>query len=280
MEKNVTIDYNGKPLFQRIALKGPYAFTTKIEEYSCFLYVVEGNYEVIESNGCFQISPKEALLKKCGNYISRCTGLGNSNEIEVIAVYFHPTVIQKTYQDLSCNFLNPQKKVSKPRKIVTKELIEKYISNLSIYLDNPSLIDEDLAILKFKELIMILLKTEGYRGVEHFFSNIFNPSKLEFTTIVENNIYNHLTMEELAFLTNKSLSSFKRFFKHTFQETPARYIKKKRLERAARLLTITDDLVSNIAYRCGYQDPSTFTNSFHEFSGQSPTQYRLSQIKK
>lgn len=279
MEKNVTIEYNGKPLFQRIAFKAPYSFSAKIEEYSCFLYVAEGNYEVIESNGSFQISNKEALLKKCGNYISRCTGFEDSNEIEVIAVYFHPTVIQKTYKALSGNFLDSSAKVSKPKKIVTRELIEKYISNLSIYLDNPSLIDEDLAILKFKELVMILLKTEGYKNIDYFFSHLFDRSKLEFTTVIENNIYNHLTIEELAFLTNKSLSSFKRFFKVTYQESPAKYIKIKRLEKAKMLLAFTDDLVSNIAYKCGYQDPSTFTHSFHKYSGQSPTEYRVNQIK-
>ncbi len=280
MERNVTIDYNGKPLFQRAVFKAPYAYPAKIEDFSCFFYISAGNYEVLESHGSFQLSTKEALLKKCGNYISRFSSSDDGHQVEVIAVYFHSVIIQEVYKSLSNKFLEPQNAIiNTPKKIIANELIEKYISNLSIYLDNPSLIDEDLAILKFKELVMILLKTEAYQSIQQFFSHLFNPNKLEFTTIVENNIYNHLTIEELAFLTNKSLSSFKRFFQATYQESPAKYIKRKRFERAAQLLVITNDLISDIAYQCGFQDPSTFTNSFHSFFDQSPSEYRKNQIE-
>ncbi len=279
MKKNVTIEYNGAALFRRAVIEAPFVFNSSDSEYACFFYVSEGNYELLESSGSFKLSNNQALLKKCGTYIARFNTNDLGGKVECIMVFFHPVIIKEVYKNLSDTFLGKQKLISKPKKIIAKELIEKYISNLTIYLDNPNLIDEDLAILKFKELVMILLKTEEYQNIQELFANLFNPNKLEFTTIIENNIYNTLTIEELAFLTNKSLSSFKRFFKATYQESPAKYVKRKRFEKAAQLLTLTNDLVSDIAYQCGFQDPSTFTNSFHSFFGQSPSKYRKSQIK-
>lgn len=278
MEKNVTIQYHGKTLFQRAEIKTPFVLKNEGADYACFFYLSKGNCELLESHGNFKIHNKQALLKACGTYIARFNSDQLSGKVECIMVHFHPEIIQEAYSNLTDKFLKKQKEINKPKKIVAKELIEKYINNLIIYLDNPGLIDDDLAILKFKELVMILLKTENYENIQELFSTLFNPNKLKFTTIVENNIYNNLTIEDLAFLTNKSVSSFKRFFKATYQESPAKYIKKKRFEKASELLIITNDLVSDIGYQCGFQDPSTFTNSFHSFFGLSPTRYRESQI--
>ena len=74
-----------------------------------------------------------------------------------------------------------------------------------------------------------------------------------------------------------SLSTFKREFKKTFGETPARYIKKKRLQRAKYLLISTTDPISEIAYSLGFIDPSTFSALFKTQFNISPSRYRLNQ---
>ena len=141
-------------------------------------------------------------------------------------------------------------------------------------MDNSSLIDDEIAVVKFKELILILMKSQQSDSVQTFFGDLFNTQKLAFKAIIENNIFNDVSMEELAFICNKSLSSFKRLFKTSFNETPARYIKRRRLEHAARLISTTTENISNIAYDCCFSAPTTFSTVFSNHFGVSPTIYR------
>ncbi|WPB82848.1 AraC family transcriptional regulator [Archangium violaceum] len=49
-----------------------------------------------------------------------------------------------------------------------------------------------------------------------------------------------------------------------------------RLARARALLLSSDEAVSQIAHRAGYEDPSTFTALFKQHHGQTPSAYRKS----
>lgn len=270
---DVTVQFKSKPLFQRAEFSTPNRYLSKLHDYSCFFYIREGNYQVIEANGSFKIGENEALLKKCGNYISNFASNENDTRAEAIAVYFHPDIVKSIYSNELIEFLNNSEQRSKP-VIVGNELIEKYINNLVIYLDNPSLIDDELAELKFKELILILMKSQHSDSVRDFFGNLFNTQELKFQNIIENNIFNQMSIEELAFICNKSVSNFKRTFKQYFNNTPARYIKEKRLERAAELIATTTESISDIAYDCGFNDPTTFSAVFSNHHGVSPSLYR------
>ncbi len=274
------IEFKGAPLFERAKITPPLKHPAQFNDLACFFYMVEGEYEAIESHGAFRIGKKEALIKKCGNYISEFINTKDGKECQAVAVYLYPDLFREIYKNEIPSFLKTPEHPIPPRQMIANELIDKYISNLLVYFDNPSLIDEDLAILKLKELVMILLKSEQYQSVQGFFQEIFAPGYLEFSRVVENNIFSPISIEELAFISNKSLSSFKREFKKVYKETPARYIKKRRLHRAAELLASPDDSISRIAFQCGFQDPSTFSVVFQEEFGVTPTKYRLNHSRK
>ncbi|MDQ0641228.1 AraC-like DNA-binding protein [Pedobacter sp. W3I1] len=71
-----------------------------------------------------------------------------------------------------------------------------------------------------------------------------------------------------------SLSSFKREFARHYNDTPANYIKTKRLEKAAELLLISDERIKDIAFNCGYNDLANFTKSFRERYSCTPSDFR------
>ena len=93
-------------------------------------------------------------------------------------------------------------------------------------------------------------------------------------------MFSQLTIEELAQQTNLSVSSFKREFTKLYNDTPANYIKTKRLEKAAELLIFSNELISDIAFSCGFNNVPNFTRSFNEKYKVSPTKYRLNQNDK
>ncbi|MBO0331460.1 alpha/beta fold hydrolase [[Muricauda] lutisoli] len=94
----------------------------------------------------------------------------------------------------------------------------------------------------------------------------------------ENFLFN-LKVEEFAKLCGRSLSAFKRDFKHIYGTTPSRWIKFKRLEYAKKLLIGTDLHINQISYDCGFINSSHFIKSFKEQYDLPPHQYRT-QITK
>ena len=94
----------------------------------------------------------------------------------------------------------------------------------------------------------------------------------------ENFLYN-LKIEEFAKLCGRSLSGFKRDFKTTFNTTPSRWVKSKRLEHARALLSESNLNINQICYDCGYINSSHFIKSFKEKYNIPPQKYRSDNIK-
>lgn len=272
------ISYQGRPLFQSAKIEAPLSHEGTLEDVACFFYVRKGCIETIEANGLFKTLPQEALLKNCGNFISNYSRDQDGSDFEAVVIYFYPDVLREIYAHELPPFALENARASSPKKVVGNELIEKFMEGLFIYFENEALMDEELALLKTKELVLILLKSNYFDGVVQFFKSLFSPRNASLRQVVENNLYNNLNVEQLAFLSHQSVSSFKRHFKETFGETPARYIKEQRLQEAARRLQFEDSSISNIAYDCGFQDPSTFSALFSARFGRSPRAFRLNQI--
>ena len=158
--------------------------------------------------------------------------------------------------------------------------MKNYIESLLYYFDNPILVNEDLVKLKLKEIIMLLHKTDKLGMVNELISGIFNPKEIEFKEIIETHLYNNLKLEELAALCGLSLSTFKREFVKQYKSSPAKYIKQRRLEKAAELLRISNLRISDIAYDTGFQDLAHFSKSFVKVYGCPPTAYRVNHSDK
>jgi AraC-like DNA-binding protein len=164
-------------------------------------------------------------------------------------------------------------------KINNDFLIQKYIEGLLFYFENPSLINEDILILKLKEIIILLSQTRNIEALQLILSQLFSPTTYSFKQIIEAHLFSQLTIEELAQQNNLSVSSFKREFAKIYNDTPANYIKNKRLEKAAELLLVSDERITGIAFDCGFNDLANFSKSFSDKYSTTPTNYRLNKGK-
>lgn len=276
---NKIISYMELPLFQKARFKTPTDMEGAIRDFACFFYIVEGNMLSFDSRGLHHIGEKEAVIKNCNNYVQRYMPSDKSEECEAIAVYLYPEILKSIYKDEVPSFLKIEENPN-PTKLIGNQLIEQFMMNLILYFENPETFDEDLARLKLKELMLILLKSSNHESIRQLLSEIFHPINVQFKESIEANILNPLSMEQLAFICNMSLSTFKREFKKTFNDTPAKYIKRRRLEYSSMKLIQSNESITSIAFASGFQDLSTFSASFQEKFGISPKEFRKSQIRK
>jgi AraC-like DNA-binding protein len=83
-----------------------------------------------------------------------------------------------------------------------------------------------------------------------------------------------LDIPALAAIALVSEAHFIRTFRATFGETPHRYLQRRRVERAMSRLRETDDTVTDICMAVGFTSLGTFSRTFREIVGQSPSGYR------
>ena len=83
-----------------------------------------------------------------------------------------------------------------------------------------------------------------------------------------------LNIVTLAGIANVSEAHFIRTFRATFGETPHRYLQRRRVERAMFLLGQTDREVTDVCLDVGFSSLGTFSRTFRDIVGESPTAYR------
>jgi AraC-like DNA-binding protein len=83
-----------------------------------------------------------------------------------------------------------------------------------------------------------------------------------------------LDIPALARIALVSEAHFIRTFRATFGETPHRYLQRRRVERAMALLRGTDRSVTDICFAVGFSSLGTFSRTFHDIVGRSPSAFR------
>ena len=83
-----------------------------------------------------------------------------------------------------------------------------------------------------------------------------------------------IDIAELAARIGFSQSYFFRVFRKSFGISPHRYLMRRRLALAQRLLTKSDLGLAEIALKAGFADQSHFSRSFQQFTGLSPGAFR------
>jgi AraC-like DNA-binding protein len=83
-----------------------------------------------------------------------------------------------------------------------------------------------------------------------------------------------LDIPSLAAIAHVSEAHFIRRFKDTFGETPHRYLQRRRIERSMFMLRETERSVTEICFEVGFGSLGTYSRTFHEIVGMTPSAYR------
>lgn len=267
----------GKTLIQKIDMKGPFRYDFPVSEQACFLYVIKGTFQYKTDEQEFDVPANYSLFLNCINSGKHIQNSNLESNCQVVIVTFYPDILKKIYdRELPSLLQRPAHMVSNQssEKINNDFLIQKYVEGLLFYFENPSLINEDILILKLKEIMLLLAQSQNANAIQLILSQLFSPTTYSFKQIIEANLFSQLTIEQLAEKNNLSISSFKREFAKLYDDTPANYIRNKKLEKAAELLLISDERITDIAFDCGFNDLATFTKNFSDKFHVTPSNYR------
>lgn len=276
-------DLFGKPLLHKLVLKSPFTFDFPITDNACFLYMLEGEMQYRLDDEKIKLPGKHSLFQNCIKSDKQISNESMNHNNEIVIINFHPDILKKIYNKELPLLLKSLKSVVSNQSIeqINNDfLIQKYIEGLLFYFENPALVNEDILVLKLKEIILLLSQAQNVEAIQIILSQLFSPTSYTFRQIIEAHLFSQITIEELAKYNNLSVSSFKREFAKLYNDTPANFIRTKKLKKAAEMLSVSDVRISDIAFECGFNDLANFTRSFTEKYNISPTKYRLNQNDK
>jgi len=239
-----------------------------------FSFLQEGTKEVFFDNSSYAIDNSQFLLMKSGhclmteklsnvaaNYRSTLFFFSNEDVLKFIRKFeLNPTDTSKLYSTYSFNYDSFIKRFA-------DSLL--YISKLS------NSIQKNILDAKFEEIMLYLIEFKGVEFLYSFISNSGDQSQ-KFIQTIESNQLNKLTVKELSFLSNMSISKFKREFEKHFHSSPSKWFQEKRLEHAALLLKNNSKRPSDIYEETGYENLSNFIQAFKVKFGVTPKQYQSS----
>ena len=149
------------------------------------------------------------------------------------------------------------------------ERLVAYCKSLSPYFNAPSQANPGLLRLKVMEMLYNVMDCS--KNIFRQMLQLRQPVKTDIHRVVEDNYTSPITLNELAYLSGRSLSSFKREFLDIYGEPPARWIRARRLSKAHEMLQTTRLSIADIAYSLGFENPTHFSRIFKQQYGAAPS---------
>jgi transcriptional regulator GlxA family with amidase domain len=103
---------------------------------------------------------------------------------------------------------------------------------------------------------------------------LFHENLIEAAALMESNIEEPLSLDEIAGLVGVSRRQIERLFKRYVGEVPTKYYLDMRLRRARTLLLQTAMSIMDIAVACGFQSPPHFSKCYRNLFGHTPSAER------
>lgn len=97
--------------------------------------------------------------------------------------------------------------------------------------------------------------------------------------LMRSHIDKPLSLEDIARAAGLSRFHTLRLFRRAYGETPIRRLVRLRMDRAKSYLVSGDEPITEIAFRCGYENPAHFAAAFRRCVGVSPGEYRRQGAK-
>ncbi len=272
-----TITLYNLPLFTRVSLITPTTEVLSLPSEACYAYIVNGDGQSLSKPNDITAKPGQVILSLCGFTVGKMITEQGEGSIDSIVVHFNKEQLEHVFKGDKPKLW---KELEKPVtqyvvQSAASTLIKFYFDGITQLFKNKAALTNHILALKLKEIILLLLQTENSESIRQIMYSLFSDRVFTFKETIDAYIQLPVSIDDLAQLTNYSLSSFKRKFKEIYKTTPGTYITNKRLEQVAERLQYSTDSISAIGYECGFNSPEHLSRIFKKKYGTPPSVYRL-----
>lgn len=220
-----------------------------------------------------KVYPNEMLFAPRGLYYVSDL-VPKSGKFRSLLFYFDDAIIHSFLANSRVTEFG-KKAVPEYLKLGSVPMMNVFADSLLRIYQHQAVNDKQLLRLKLLELLHLINTLVPEQQLADFLFRLTLPKKRRIKELMEKNYDKPLKIEDYAYLSGRSISSFRRDFKTFYHTTPQQWLKDRRLEKALQLIAKQELSVSSLAYEVGYENTSYFIKEFKKKVGQSPKQYIL-----
>lgn len=252
--------------------------------HHALVYILSGVKKINVAQSVYKIQPGELFLIPKGEYVMSEYIMGEEG-FKSLMLFFDNKAAQDIIARLEKYILleelgsgNMEKKEAIRIIPQSPEVRRLFLAIVSYSEENSPFLYE-LIRIKFMELIYLLLDSPYKKLIISFLRDAAYSEKPDVAAVVGRCVYSSATVDEMALLSGRSVSQFKREFNELYGLPPHQWITKRKLERAAFLLHTSDKSIEQVAEASGFVSQPHFARVFKKCYSMTPTEYRAKQNK-
>ncbi len=244
-----------------------------LEEH-LLLFVTQGQNVLTYGNATYTVKENQMILfpKACLLNYDKTGDPKNGRVYDSLMFFLKDELILDFFKHANIS----SQKCAETAKITAKPIKPRmmgFLESVKPYFDAEEEIDPGLIKIKLLEVLYDIAGTD--KQLLQQILQIKQPVKTDLVSVMEDNYNAPISIPELAYISGRSLASFKRDFKAIFNIPPSEWIRKRRLEKAKELLENTLLTVSEICYTTGFENPTHFSRIFKDHFGITPSDCRI-----
>jgi len=148
-------------------------------------------------------------------------------------------------------------------------LLLNFFESLKPYCEDENYGSDAHIKMKVREAVVILL--EMMPALNNLLFDFTTPGKVDLESFMLKNYRYNVNIDRFAYLTGRSLATFKRDFKSLFGMPPHAWLMQQRLNKAHELLRVNGLSVWDIFEEVGFKDYTHFSFAFKKAFGYPPS---------
>jgi len=240
--------------------------TEVVFEHHMLVWFISGETKIIQADGTYTFNAGDIFLIPRNQLATVINYPKNGKPHKAVAMHLTKERLRDFYARHAINGkMQAFPKVYRFRK---HPLLESCLASLIPYFDLGEDLPPNIADIKIEEAISILRSID--KSVDGLLADFDDPGKIDLTDFMERHYMFNMTMDKFGYLTGRSLATFRRDFKKTFNTTPQKWLTEKRLGLAHYQIAEQHRKPIDVYFEVGFENLSHFSYAFKNQYGYPP----------